>query len=106
MGRYFRFGTTIPRRTVTPRPPGPLRVIDVDPPDVVILDMALPRLPGRDVMRELLSHESTRHIPIIVASGTDTRGLEADGARWILRKPIEAEALVALLERALKEAMG
>ena len=46
-----------------------LRSLDADPPDLVVLDLPLPRLDGYAVRQELKSQAHTRHIPIVVVTG-------------------------------------
>ena len=45
-------------------------------PNLIVLDLALPRLGGHGVARELASCAETRDIPILVVTGTDTRARE------------------------------
>ena len=45
-------------------------------PNLIVLYLALPRLGGHDVARELASCAETRDIPILVVTGTDTRARE------------------------------
>jgi CheY-like chemotaxis protein len=71
-------------------------------PAVVVLDMALPRLDGRDVVRELRAQEGTRHIPILIVTGTDTRDLDAREFYGVLRKPIDPETLVNAVDDCLR----
>ena len=81
-----------------------LRHIETDPPDLVILDIELPRLGGRDVQQELAAHTATRHIPIVVVSGTETKTLDPAAFFCILRKPVTADGLVAAVDDCLKRA--
>ena len=81
-----------------------LRRIETDPPDLVILDIELPRLGGRDVQQELAAHTATRHIPIMVVSGTDTKTLDPVAFSCILRKPVTAEGLVAAVDECFRRA--
>ena len=81
-----------------------LRRIETDPPDLVILDIELPRLGGRDVQAELAAHTATSHIPIVVVSGTDTRTLDRNAFVCILHKPVTAERLVAAVDDCLSQA--
>lgn len=81
-----------------------LRCIETDLPDLVILDIELPRLGGRDVQQELAAHTATRHIPILVVSGTDTATLDPAAFDCILRKPVTAEGLVASVDECLRRA--
>ena len=79
-----------------------LRVIDIGTtPQAVVLDIALPRLSGYDVQRELHAHDHTTDIPIIVVTGTDTAINERDFA-CVLRKPLTAEALVETVGKCLR----
>jgi CheY-like chemotaxis protein len=82
-----------------------LRRIDVSArkPDVLVLDMALPRLGGRDVQRELASRADTRDIQVVVVTGGDARDLDPDDFACILRKPFDPEALVEAVENCLRK---
>jgi len=79
-----------------------LRRIDDWAPSAVVLDMALPRLNGRDVSRELKSRPDTCNIPIVVVSGSDIRDLDPADFACVLTKPIHPEALVSAVERSLR----
>lgn len=80
-----------------------LRYIDADPPDIVVLDLGLPRLGGRDVRVEVGSHAETAAIPIVVVTG-DARGLNTSDFACVLQKPIDLDTLVRTVERCLREA--
>jgi CheY-like chemotaxis protein len=41
------------------------------PPKVILLDLKMPRMDGREVLRELRSRPETRHIPVVVVSSSD-----------------------------------
>ena len=99
----YRTSLTIAGYSVTAVEDGivALRRIESDPPDLVILDMVLPRLGGRDVQQELAAHAETRHIPILVVTGTDTRDLNAADFPCILRKPVRSDALIAAVDDCL-----
>jgi two-component system response regulator len=45
------------------------------PPKVILLDLKMPRMDGRDVLRELRANPRTRHIPVVVVSSS---GRESD----------------------------
>jgi CheY-like chemotaxis protein len=80
-----------------------LRRIEADPPDIMVLDMALPRLGGRDVSIEVGSHAETSAIPIVVVTG-DARGLNTSDFACVLQKPIDLDTLVRTVERCLRDA--
>src|ERR1700721_2379972 len=46
-----------------------LRVARKDIPDLILLDMMLPKVSGLDVLRALKSDALIKHIPVIVLSG-------------------------------------
>lgn len=80
-----------------------LRRIESDVPDLVILDLVLPRLGGRDVLAELKSRTETRHIPIMVVSGTETSDLSQADVACVMRKPVTSEELIAAVEKCLRD---
>jgi CheY-like chemotaxis protein len=77
-----------------------LHSIESQHPDVVVLDMALPRLGGRDVLRELRANPATRAIPIIIVTGTDVVDLNERAMAPVLTKPVDTETLIAAIEDA------
>jgi CheY-like chemotaxis protein len=72
-------------------------------PDVILLDLHLPDVPGWEVLDRLRSDEATRNIPVIVISADATsrqiKRLLASGAQRYLTKPID----IAEFTRALNE---
>jgi CheY-like chemotaxis protein len=80
-----------------------LRRIEAEPPDIMVLDMSLPRLGGRDVSLEVGSHAETAAIPIVVVTG-DARGLNTSDFACVLQKPIDLDTLVRTVERCLRDA--
>ena len=63
-------------------------------PQAIILDMGLPGISGKQVLQELKSNTSVRHIPVHIISAND-RSLEPirEGAVEYLIKPISKDAL-------------
>ena len=70
-------------------------------PDLVILDLDLPRLHGLDVYREFKAHDRLRNVPVIIVTGTDTRDLEQAEFAFVFRKPVELDALVRAVNSAV-----
>jgi CheY-like chemotaxis protein len=79
-----------------------LRLVESGRPEAVVLDLGLPRLGGRDVQKELRADPSTRNIPIVVVSGSDTSDLHPDDFACVLPKPISADALIAAVGNCLR----
>jgi len=78
-----------------------LRRVERETPDAIVLDLGLPRLGGRDVQKELKSAPDTRHIPIVVVSGSDTSDLDPDDFACVLAKPISSDALINAVQKCL-----
>lgn len=75
-------------------------------PDLILLDILLPKKDGHSVLRELQLSERTRPIAVLVMSGVlrgrnAARDVEAAGARGFLAKPFTASDLAAWLHRLL-----
>jgi DNA-binding response OmpR family regulator len=75
-----------------------LAAVRADPPDVIVLDYAMPGMNGIDLLNLLRESPDLCTIPVIMMSGTD-RGLRSvHGAPW-LRKPVDPAALVDHIRR-------
>ena len=82
-----------------------LAEIDRHNPDLVILDLNLPRVDGYTVLSQIRSREPTRNLPVIVLTAkgdedNEVRVLEL-GADDFLTKPFRARALAARLQTTL-----
>lgn len=68
-------------------------------PDVILLDLRLPDMDGRDVARALGDDAATAPIPVVALSGLrqvdDGERLLAEGFRGHLEKPIDVDAFPA-----------
>jgi len=63
-------------------------------PDVIILDLVMPRMDGWEFMRRLRAVAGQEHTPVLLLTGTSSSGAELAGAQAILRKPFVVEALL------------
>jgi two-component system, cell cycle response regulator DivK len=75
-------------------------------PDIILMDLALPRMDGWEATRRLKSDERTKDIPIVALTGHALAGF-AEGARVagcdaFVTKPCLPDALVAEIKRMLK----
>ena len=74
-------------------------------PDLVILDVAMPRLSGWDVLRMMQDDDKLRDIPVLMLTA---KAEDADKARgwklgvtWYQTKPFEPDDLAMVIERIL-----
>lgn len=79
-------------------------------PDIVLMDLALPRMDGWEATRRLKNDPRTRHIPIVALTGHALAG-HAEGAREagcdaFVTKPCLPDALVAEIKRLLDAQSG
>jgi DNA-binding response OmpR family regulator len=77
-----------------------LQHIELDRPDIVLLDLGLPGVGGESVMNELAAHAHTRDIPVVIVSGRATIPVAAQAA-CVLRKPVTPEELVRTVRACL-----
>jgi CheY-like chemotaxis protein len=75
-------------------------------PDLILLDLHLPDLPGSEVLAQLKAEEATRHIPVVVISADATarqieRLIDA-GAREYLTKPLDVAKFFRAVETTTK----
>jgi two-component system, cell cycle response regulator DivK len=73
--------------------------------DIIVMDLAMPKMDGVEATRCLKTDERTRQIPIIIVSGHAMHGLagaaRAAGAEGYCMKPCSPEALEREIERVL-----
>jgi chemotaxis family two-component system response regulator Rcp1 len=79
-------------------------------PDLAIVNLNLPKKPGREVLERMRLSERCRHIPVIILSSSDAERDKADAARFgasrYIRKPSKLDdflSLGAIFKAALSE---
>jgi PAS domain S-box-containing protein len=74
-------------------------------PDLILLDLHLPDLHGREVLQQLKRDPDTAAIPVVLLSADATarqvERLQADGAAEYLTKPIDIDVLLKTITRTL-----
>jgi CheY-like chemotaxis protein len=81
--------------------------ITVDPPDVVILDLNLPRIDGYEVCKRIKRDARTAHVPVVMMTAAyvsveDARTGQRIGADEYVIKPFLREVLIHNVERLLE----
>jgi len=92
-----------------------LKMIKQEKPELIILDVLMPRQSGIRLYRELKTDKSLKDIPIIILSGiakktflrsqkalTEFGGKEVPEPKVYLEKPVEPEVLTAEIKKLLE----
>ncbi len=83
-----------------------LTMLNVETPDVVLLDIMMPDISGLEVLRYIRRDPRLQHIPVIIISAKNLpsdikAGMDA-GATLYLTKPIGYQELKSAIEKVLK----
>jgi CheY-like chemotaxis protein len=69
-------------------------------PDLAIVDLNLPKKPGREVLERMRQSERCGHIPVVILSSSDAERDKADAARFgasrYIRKPSKLDDFLSL----------
>ncbi|MBE9177399.1 response regulator [Oculatella sp. LEGE 06141] len=83
-----------------------LEQIQGHPPDLVVLDIVMPRMNGYEVCRRLKADPKTQHVPVVMCS---SKGEEFDrywgmkqGADAYIAKPFQPTELVGTVKQLLR----
>jgi len=72
-------------------------------PDLILLDLNMPRKDGREALKEIRSHASLRRVPVVVfttsRTDTDIERVYDLGANSYVTKPAEFDALVSTIAK-------
>jgi CheY-like chemotaxis protein len=71
-------------------------------PDVMLLDLMMPRVSGVEVIDALRKDVLLRDIPIVVCSANRGYGPDDLGVHDVLRKPVSVEDLLDAVARAIR----
>jgi two-component system cell cycle response regulator DivK len=74
-------------------------------PDVIVMDLSLPKLDGLEATRQLKAGEQTKHIPVIALTGYGWETVKQDAYRYgcegFLVKPCAPDDLLREIDRLL-----
>lgn len=75
-------------------------------PDLILLDIIMPKLDGYEVCKKLKGNLETKGIPIIIFTASGQRDLEkkcmSAGAEDVIMKPFDTTELLELVNKLLK----
>ncbi|MBI5700046.1 response regulator [Candidatus Saganbacteria bacterium] len=76
-------------------------------PDLVVLDLWMPKLNGQEVLKKMKGEEKTRAIPVIVLSASTTKAtlekLKEEGAFDYIIKPFNPPELMEKIKKGLEK---
>ena len=82
-----------------------LHIVTTRKPDIILLDIGMPKMDGYAVMEKLRTDPTTVNIPVIFLTGDTSKEAEARalqcGAMDFIRKPFEPMILKSRIEKAL-----
>ncbi|MBU1015170.1 response regulator [Patescibacteria group bacterium] len=85
-----------------------LRLAKEKKPDVILLDLVLPRLHGFDVLSRLKQDEETKHIPVIVMTNLEEmenvqKALELGATTYLVKSNYQLHDVVERVKQLLAE---
>ena len=86
-----------------------LELAENELPDIILLDLFMPDMPGEDVAAALKENAATSDIPILyvtaLATNDDIAGNKENkiGNNYILPKPIRTKKLIEAIQRVLEK---
>jgi len=88
-----------------------LRAAQSELPDLILLDLIMPKLNGFDVLQALKKDAPTAHIPVIILSnlGQDRdvqQAMGAGAAAYFIKTDLSLQALVQRVEETLTSSSG
>jgi len=84
-----------------------LRLAQAELPDLILLDLIMPKIQGFEVLRTLKANPPTAAIPVIIISNLGQahdvqQALEAGAAAYLVKANLSLQDLVKQVEAALK----
>lgn len=84
-----------------------LEMLESDTPDLILMDMQLPKVDGYEATRRIKADERLRDIPLVALTAhsmrrDEQRAIDA-GCDEFVTKPVDADGLLALVGRLLGE---
>lgn len=78
-----------------------METIAKGPPDLILLDLLMPRETGTDLYRRIHQKKELKEIPVIVISGLPGRHLAVGKTVPVFDKPIDEKGLIEEVKKAI-----
>jgi len=83
-----------------------LRLAEAKKPDLILLDLILPKIHGFDVLKKLKQAEGTKHIPVIVLTNLEgmrdvDMALELGATTYLIKAQYSLEEVVEKIKKAI-----
>jgi len=80
-----------------------LQIMERELPDLILLDLLMPKVNGYEFLKELKRNEKTKHIPVIVVTAvTEQENLQQTldlGAESFIIKPIDIQSVIEKVDK-------
>ena len=83
--------------------PQALALVSAEQPDLVLLDIMMPEMDGREAYRRLREMPTAAGLPVVMMSAAYAADRVPTGIAAFLPKPFDLDHLLALIARALGE---
>ncbi len=85
-----------------------LRSVKEEKPDLILLDLILPKMDGFEVLKGLKGNEETKNIPVIILTNLEETGdiqkaLELGATTYLVKSNYTLEEVVKKIEKALEK---
>jgi excisionase family DNA binding protein len=81
-----------------------LAALEEEPPDLILLDVMMPKMDGFEMLRRVQERHGVGAIPVIMFSGKvdDARAAEEGGAQAFIGKPFDPQQLIDATKQLLR----
>jgi len=85
-----------------------LRLAESEKPDLILLDLILPKIHGFDVLKKLKGDKETKDIPVIVLTNLEKiedvdKALELGATTYLIKAQYSLEEVVEKIKKVLQE---